>query len=113
MLSSNTYANKINNNKPVLHGFGLNHMQKKILSWKGCWKLKKLSEDMRFAFDKCAVKCNEMQTGLFRIWTWLIEFISYGNNCYAYCSNNTDYFSKHKITTPWHRNTYTHSADLE
>ena len=29
------------------------------------------------------------------------------------CSNNTDYFSTRKITTPWHRNIYTHSAGLE
>ena len=25
------------------------------------------------------------------------------------CSNITDYFSTHKITTPWHRNTHTHT----
>ena len=28
-------------------------------------------------------------------------------------SNNAYYFSTRKITTPWRRNTYTHSADLE
>ena len=28
------------------------------------------------------------------------------------CSNNTDYFSTRRITTPWRTNTYTHSADF-
>ena len=33
-----------------------------------------------------------------------------GSNGSEECSNITDYFSTRKITIPWRRNTYTHSA---
>ena len=46
----------------------------------------------------------EMQTVSFRIWTWVAEFISNGNYCYATCvsaSYNSLQHSKLKILFSW------------
>ena len=51
---------------------------------------------------------SDTQITSFRVWTWQVKFNPFKLLCHK-CSNITDYFSTHKITTPWRRNTHTHS----